>query len=414
MTNICVRKLATLFAVTSISLAAWNSFASGAKAPRYDDDVAEHSDSYNPGSHSDGNAQYTTDSKGHIQPARDTSSLNHGLINSFKKYVAEPVDRAAYRAGHAAVNGVRAAEHAAVAGARAVGNAALKGGKWLGSCIEAQYNKFDCPAGEAMCDRMANPKRYACGPYNQVVLSEMKKIPPGGGFDLHSSTGGFNLEVKAGHETVVPAHPGGLSHCSGGQFTLFMNTINQIDPGIFDRMNKGQKRNFRPDADYVGFFGAINGDHDGITDANRLVQFGDQINGVENACAGDFMSWDRKSNKFGHNGVFLGVSGNKTYYWASNKASDSGFGGGYSIRCENTNDMITKIVRLKYPRNLTNIESYVEVESGRFIGKNHKKDYMNKTTIKPATEAGIADLNSSVPKTIHEDVPDSVGTRSIM
>jgi len=367
-------------------------FASGAKAPKYDEDISFLEDGKDHHRHLDRKGNVVSEG-GHggtrtLFGGRDFTSAHRGGSGAFRS----GSDHSVYdQAGSPGSNGAQAAPQRRGLFGR-IRDAGRGVGNYVSSYVNESWNRMQCPHLDDMVERMAKPKKYGCGPYNDIVLEEIGSIRPGQGYSMGNAaaTGGVNIPVQAGNR-VLSSGSGGASFCSGALYAIFMRTVNRIDPTIFTRMNEDQLDNFTPGLpDYKGFFGAVNGSHHGIKDANRLVRFGDEIDGIQSACAGDFMQFDRTNSKYGHAAIFLGEKGGKTYYWAS-----SGQTGGYGVRCEPTNTLIPRIVRLKYPKNLLQIEAY--------SGRSYKQNYLKDRPIEPGSIVGP---NVDGPGPTEKDVAD--------
>ena len=284
---------------------------------------------------------------------------------------------------------------------------------------QSHFRNSRCPAWKDYVRNLTAPdsplKNYAsesCGRANKVTLDVIGAIPPQGGYKMVGT--GVNLETHLGSArkyglgrtrkgNVICAHGDLLciknnkhslvmpSYCSGATFSAFMRTINVLDPAVFSGMTDKQLDNFTPGlVDNHGIYGLINNDGSGVKDAAslmkakgerysfaRIIESYDRENPFSNACAGDYIQFDRKERHeipksklvsgfaisrkgryLGHSGVFLGTEINNeghkmAYFWSSN-----GDTRGYGVTCEPVAHLRPKIVRVTKPRNLQHIPEY--------------------------------------------------------
>lgn len=224
--------------------------------------------------------------------------------------------------------------------------------------------KPGCKNAQKFIDLIADPKGLdgKCGEYNKDVLEQISTIPAGGGYSLKGSA--TNVPLKIG-EGIISNKDSKTSFCTGATYTVAMKVFQKHH--AFDQMTSEQKKNFQlGQNDNFGFWGAWNNNFEGAGDANRLIKFGESITSLHNACAGDFVNFNRK-NGSGHSVVYLGQEDGKIYYWSSNKSTK-----GFGVSCEPISNIVqsaTAVTRITNPENVAKIESY----SGQSYAQYYKR-----------------------------------------
>jgi hypothetical protein len=212
--------------------------------------------------------------------------------------------------------------------------------------------------------------QVASGPYNDLILEQVRKMPKGGSYAV-TRAATIRLQqaahFEAGKFFVIPdaASP---SYCSGATYLVFMKTIEVLrargaldldHPTLESLMIRGQR-------DGEGIWGRWNANGPGTARLFHEMKLGENFDDFAEAQPGDFMKifWSPEVGKaeHGHSVIYLGMEKkaglDHVRFWSSN--IPAGYGEKSVLR--------TKIVRaifsrLEAPGNLSRVASVPAVDT---------------------------------------------------
>lgn len=240
---------------------------------------------------------------------------------------------------------------------------------------------------------------------NSIVMSVVKEMPAGGGYDNKAPTLNLLKEavvVKDQKLSVVPekARP---SFCSAATYLVFLKTLSRLEQSHALNMSSETARELlvlgaKEQPDGAGIWGRWNANGPGTARLFAELKLGRNfdLNKLSEARPGDFMKifWTDEigAKEHGHSVVFTGTEGSvkdqKICFWSSNMASQNQEAG-MGIKCVAREKIHRALFsRLEFPENINQAPSKMAPGSASYVDA-----YLNGLLRKPSS---VEEMNHNI------------------